>query len=380
MPSFLHSGSFKIVTSFVQKYLGRIKRKPFFWLLSLVGIIVFSHRLSLWTSVPVYTHIFAVDHPFSVDTTNNHYVVADIRLLLNDAFPLQKRNENPYIFRDRFCTIYVNGVKNENCSKPDYPTSNKVNHYMNRQLFGIGLDTISGKMNLSTYIHFFSSDVDEILNNMQINEMDFELHEDDNKEKHPYYCWTIFNDPSVRGLPYFQDLLHHIQTVEFFRDIQAHAEIIISDEDDKPMDQRFVLEQNSGLSNWQKLKVLFTRNHDISKARYMVFYRISGIDSTSLQLIFNESVEFSDFSGGGKQPVVKRDRVVYRFEGDQTSDHILASIFHVHFLESQNAQDLRVLLLTTMLAFLMACFLKISIDLILRCFSKKSCKEKIGNE
>lgn len=250
---------------------------------------------------------------------------------------------------------------------------------MNRQLFGIGLDTITGKMNLSTYIHFFSSDVDEILNNMQINEMDFEVHEDDNKEKHPYYCWTILNDPSVRGLPYFQELFHHIETVEFYRDIQVHAEIIISDKDDKPMDNRLVLEQNSGLSNWEKVKILLTRNHDISKARYLVLYRITGIDYTSLQFIFNESVEFSEFSGGGK-PVVKRDRVVYHFEGDQTSDHIFATIFHVHFLESQNAQDLRVLLLTTLLAFSMACFFKISIDLILRCFPKKSCKDKIGNE
>ena len=370
MPSFLPTGSYKIVTSFVQRHLSKIKRKPVFWFLSLAATLFCSYYLYLWTSVPVYTHVFAVDHPFSTDTTTSHYVLADIRLTLNDAFTLQDRNDNPYQYNDRFAIVYETAAKKAKTSIPKYPTPDRVNQYLNDKLFGEGRDTISHKMNLSTYIHMFCSDVDEIMNNKPTNKWDRYIHKDEDGKKHPYYFWEIYNEASIYSLQFYNELLPHLKYVPFFRDIQTLVQLKMVDSDDEPIDERSNLEQNRELSNWEKLKILLSRNHDVSKARYLVFYQTTGVDTTSLNIIFNENVEFSGFSGGGN-PVAKRDRVTMSFVGDQTSDdNILTNTFHVRFLESQNAQDLRIMILTTLLAFSLVCLLKITIEYLLKWYSK----------
>jgi hypothetical protein len=298
-----------------------------------------------------------------------HFVKTDIRLLINDALTLQKRNGNPYQYKDRFAVIYDNKTKNEKTSIPAYPTIDKVNAYTNWNLFGKDQDTISSKMNVASYVHMFCSDVDDILKYKLYNEKTKTIHRDKWGNIHPYYSWQLFNEASIMDLPFFLNLKDHIKYCPFFRSIQTLAIVKLNDVDDEPIDERYILDQTRELSNWEKLKALLTRNHDISKARYLVYYRTVGIDSTEIKIIFSENVEFSSFSGGGN-PSVERDRVIMKFAGDQKTETIFTNQFHVRFLESQNAQDLRVLFLSTLLAFLLACWLKLSVDYLLTWYSK----------
>ena len=370
MPHLFSIGPLKIVTDFVIKHTSKIKRKFVLWILSMAGTVFCSICLYNWTTVPTYTHVFALEHPFSADTTNTHFVFTDIRLHINDAFALQSRNDNPYHFKDKFAVKYDNRPKKANTTLPQFPYPSEVNNYILSDLFGEGRDSISKQMNLIAYAHLFCGDVDDILNFKHVNEKDRTFNEDESGKKHPYYYWHLHNDSIIYYLPFYKKLISHLQYVPFLRDIQYSLSIKMSDSDDKPTDERFILEQERKLTNWEKLKLLFSRNHDVSKARYLVFYQMSGIDSTSIKIIFNENVEFSAFGGGG-EPTVERDRVIYSFNGDQISPNsIYASQFHVRFLESQNAQNLRMLLLTTLLAFSLASLLKISVDYVLKIYSK----------
>ena len=344
---------------------GRIKRFIIFLvsLLVIVGSIWLMYR---WSFIHKSKHIIYLSHPVAVDTARNHYMKVDLCIRSAEGYTMKKdKEEDHYVYAHSISTTQQHRIKDPGTSLPSSHDIRCLNYYFNDSIITYR-DTLSSKEipksdigNLVVFGHYYNCDFSEVIHGAQIHKLVQGKYEEELKEIDGTLHALVFdNDPLCLKLPLGAKLQKKLSDgkVSFPGDFNVDWNYIISPNNDEV----YVLDRKSSSRKVNTRLSDFLKLHDISKHYYEFYVFTQSIDEMNLTFQTNEMVEISQPFADAK---ISENSISVRIIGDHYSEGAGISgcqsiTFHTKNLESENAQFVRIFILTTFCAFALGFFLR----------------------
>lgn len=367
MPSFF-SGAIRIVINFVRKTTTKGMRKPF-WFFSMLILTLFSFQIMrLWTYVPTYTHLVGVFAPLAKDTTNSHFVTAEIQISKRDAFSFSEIEEEPYLFYHSCAFRYEKKMKVKGVRLAAPMTPNSLDESWGGQVFnGMPEKTydVNRITNMGIFVHAFNSFASNKINRQPL-ELNEKIETVGGSKSYQYFLMGIA-DPSLFDLPAFRICRERLSNPYFEKESGELIPMLVQMASDSlsslcKIANYVKVEKESRLKKWIENYTRFFTFHNLAVSNYVIYCVSDGVDSISLRF---STTENSEFSLGMESDIEKgRNYITKVWEGDVINAKEISKLLTttVRLQESENAQQVRMFIITTICATCFGFLLKYLMD------------------
>ena len=335
--------------------------------LSIIGALLLLLGIWLllkWHEVPTYCHVVKIARVYSKDTLARDYISAAYEINLSSG----GISTNDSVLESE--SIHANMYA--------YPTvrrkgdSKRITHAEKRAPFfsenpdftefignDLNKDLYDGcekhRVDMSDFdhgfylLHLYNSDFSKI----KQNDVTFEYHSYSGKKVSSV---TMFgaNDRYLEKTPFAQRLPFGCRE-ENLNFSHSRATLLLT-QCENALTGMTMDHSIKALGIWKKL-LSFARLRDLTKANYYFSFETSGIDSIAYFIRFSEPVSFSEMN---VEPL-RKDMNSVVFKASDFHDNFALSSgvkFFVDFKESSNTQNIRVILLTALLALPLGMLIK----------------------
>lgn len=335
--------------------------------LSIIGALLLYFGIWLllkWHEVPTYNHVVKIARVYSKDTLAKDYISAiyeinlsnggilkDDSVLESDSYHFDMNAYPPIRTKDTPKRI-THAEKNAPFFRENPDFTEFLGEDLNKDL----IDGCSKYRVALTdfdhgfyFLHLYNSDFSKI----EENDVRFEYHTRSDNE----VISVAMMGTNVRVLENtsFAQRLPFGLREDGMKFTRSRANLLMTNNEKgltgMTMDQSF-----RGLGIWKKM-LSFFRLRDLTKANYLFSFETSAIDSITYYIKFSEPVSFSEMN---VEPL-KKDVNTVVFKASDFHDNFALSSgvkFFVDFKESNNIQNIRVILLTALLALPLGLLLK----------------------
>lgn len=368
MPSYF-SGVIQILVNRIRYVtVGYGWKKVFLFFFTLIVTILSFELMRLWTYVPTFTHFIGVFAPFAKDTTNNHFVTADINISTRDAFSLNEEEEEPYLIYHSCAFRFEERKK-----VPGITLAGKISPQILDRTWGSqGVFTDKANpnkkqydggriTNMGIFAHAFTSSSSNKIEHQPL-EFRENIQNIDGKKSYQYYLLGIA-DTSLLKLPAFRLCRERLPNPYFEEKNGGIVPTLIQMATDSLSSSVFIAnyvkaEKDNKIKRLWENMTRFFKPHNLSVSNY-AFYCISdGVDSIHIKFSTTENSEFS--LGTKTRTEIGRNYVAESWTGDTINTKGVSKLIHttVRFQESENSQQVRLFFITTVCAASFGFFLK----------------------
>lgn len=380
-----------------------------------LGLMCFVLILILirWNRVPRFQHYLYLSHPYSSNASDARcFTIAEVDLLLTNGFDVPCNQEKQH-FAEKYSFRLLSKPKRQDVSLPQYHALDSVLRFISRndngsitmrdgaELFVQGQRVAKGQdmCNLFGVVHYSSQSATPLLEHPQVraceNGVIFVKHE---------LCDANLSD----GLWWEEDVFQH--NLNFFREKERELEardLMFNYRDMGMSFQTSYLAGHCGSKDfstslkynpngWLKYSLkIFLAPFDITKAQFDCVVFSHEIDSVNLRLSFMEGVQISctsnlepnkvdmhhiSFCDIGRVRSPELRKAIHRVSpamqqikyGDIVQQkHDGGTSLFVTYLSYRNIQWLRLFILTTILAFCLAQFVKSVYQIVVHIYKSK---------
>jgi len=365
----IFSGPFQIIT----KAIATLKdeggwKKSTRLVLSGIGTFVCFVIIRCWTYVPTYTHMISVGHIFSSDTSDTHFVSAEVELQMYDGFVIYDNKDNKHKMT-RSCTFrYGKRKKNPGVNTASDFTLKRINDYIGAPLVSdtdennkIPLKDVG---NVSVFCHSFNSGSEQLIEGCPL-QFDSEDIAYTSGTQHTVYYIRAFDDDNVLESPDYQYLKKRIPRPFYEKEsgrlIHSYVCLISDSTNHEATLGHSVDNDNSWLEKAYYQFRQIIKCHDLSRCNYIISTISHGVDVVNLRFALHENAEI--ISGIAK---VGKNYVEVSYQGDSDAKEGANFItFTAILLESENAQMIRMFFITTLCAACFGFFMKYLIQILM---------------
>jgi len=343
-------------------------KKSTLLVLSGIGTFVCFIIIRCWTYVPTYTHIVSVGHTFSTDTSETHFVSAEVELQMYDGFVIYENNDQNHKMT-RSCTFkYSKRKKNPGVNTASDFTLKRINDYLGAPLVSatsennkIPLENVG---NVSVFCHSFNTGSEQLINECPL-QFDSKSIAYTNGAQHIVYYIRAFDDDKVLESPDYQYLKQRIPRPFYEKKsgrlIHSYACIISDSTNHEATLGHSIDNDDSWLEKVYYQFRQIIKCHDLSRCNYVITTISHGVDVVNLRFVLHENAEL--ISGVAK---VGKNYIEVSYPGDAiTKEGANFLTLTANLLESENAQMIRMFFITTLCAACFGFFLKYLIQILM---------------
>lgn len=344
------------------------RRKAFLFFFTLV-ISVFSFCIMRkWTYVPTYTHFVGAFAPMAKDTTDMHFVTADIEICTRDAFSLSEVEEEPYLIYHSCAFRFERRKKLDGVTLAEPLTSEELSKVLGFQ--GVFTDeTVPPKgkydgkrlTNVGVFAHAFTAAASGkiIYQPLELREV---VQEVDGFRSYQYQSLGIA-DLDLLQAPAFRMCKQRLSNPYFEEEAGELIPTLVQMASDSLASSAFIAnyvetEKECRIKRfWEKLKRFF-EPHNLAVSNYAVYCVTDGVDSIHLRFSTIENAEFSMGTKSGFE--IGRNYVAKAWDGDTADAEGVSMLIEMtaRFQESENTQQVRMFFITTLCAASFGFFMK----------------------
>ncbi len=368
----IFTGPIQVITNAISSIKGNRKiRKPILLGLSGLGTFICFIIIRCWTYVPTYTHLISVGNTFSTDTTDNHFVTAEVEIHAYDGAVVFDSNDDKHK-TTRSCVFrFSNKRKDPHIGKPSYVSAEEINKYVgaslvstNKAAHGIPFEAIG---NVSVFCHSFNSGMENNLIEGIPLCLDSLAVSDHQGNRHLTYYIRAFDDNNVLKSADYQYLAKRIERPIYDKNSGRliHSYIcMISDtvECTVPIRQSFDNREFSRMERWIYQIRQILKANDISRCNYAIETISHGVDSIYIRFALHENAEIS--AGMGRKVGKNYIEIVYDKDIESIKGAHLVTL-SAKLMESENTQLIRMFFITSICAACFGFFLKHLIQILM---------------
>jgi len=335
--------------------------------LSIIGALLLFLGIWLlikWHEVPTYYHVVKIARVYSKDTLARDYISAAYLINLSSGGILKDdsvlESDSYHIDMTAYPSVRSNDtpkrITHAEKNAPFFRENPDFTEFLGEDL---NKDLIDGcskhRVALSDFdhgfyfLHLYNSDISKI----EKNSIMFETHAYSNDEVRSVTMNGV-NNRILENTPFAQRLPFGLRD-DGMKFTRSRASLLMT-HCEKGLTGMTMDHSVTALGIWKKI-LSFFRLKDLTKANYLFSFETSAIDSITYYIKFSEPVSFSEMN----VVPLKKDMNTVVFKASDFHDNFALSSgvkFFVDFKESSNIQNIRVILLTALLALPLGLLLK----------------------
>jgi len=344
------------------KEANTIRNRIFMIVLGMLFVIVGVVLLIKWHKIPSYTHYINVERIYSKDSVKDGCYQGFYELTIDNNKNNDSRGEMDrfFVYRtyDKIKGISYKNMKNIRSDKEYKSNENMLNpkdsFLFNRYFSLYKLELSDFNFGFRT-IHAYQNDMTPL-----DNEVRFHLPDVRYKNSFDKISWNgaILSISSKKSDKYF-DFFTSMDTAAF-RGVQydnMYATLSFDRENTIIIDKKSDKHSNSSFFDY--IEYLFSP-YDVSKAKYRLYLSDCGVDTMCYTISYTDMVKFSPTSTETYK-ISENSISFYSYISDESFDKLIMKTgvqYYVDFLEATNIQNIRIIILTALLALPMGLVVK----------------------